>query len=102
MAEELRHNRAEKYICVFQVSGPYLGFAQTLNILWIVSKILSKNGIKCYEKCNFYVKYFDKIIQVAHRATIAHQSPMCPKTLCSLSPTPKPYAAFPLPQLCYT
>ena len=56
---------------VFQVSWPYLGFCPTLNILlWIVSKMLSnllENGEKYIEKCNFYIKYFDKIKCYANR-----------------------------------
>ena len=57
------------FMC-FQVSRPYLGFATTLNILlWIVSKMsnLLENGEKCIEKCNFYIKYFDKIKCYADR-----------------------------------
>ena len=54
------------YIYVrFRFPDPTYVFAPTLNILlWIVSKMLSnllKNGEKCIEKCNFYIKYFDKI-----------------------------------------
>ena len=60
----------KKHICVFQVSRLYLGFAPTLNILlWIVSKMsnLLENEEKCTEKCNFYIKYFDKIKCYADR-----------------------------------
>ena len=59
----MNSGQKKKNICVS-------GFP-TLNILlWIVSKILSnllKNGKKCIEKCNFYMKYFDKIKCYADR-----------------------------------
>ena len=67
---EIQIVKAKKKICVFQVSRPYLCFCPTLNILlWIVSKMsnLFENGGKCIEKCNFYMKYFDKIKCYADR-----------------------------------
>ena len=46
-------------------------YAPTLNILlWIMSQMLSnllKNGGRCTEKCNFYMKYFDKMKCYADR-----------------------------------
>ena len=63
--------RQKKNICVFQVSRPYLGFCPALNILlWIVSKMLSnllEKGEKYIKKCNFFIKYFDKIKCYADR-----------------------------------
>ena len=57
-------NKAKKiYICVFQVSRPYLGFCPDpkhfiVNCEQNVVKFAGKLG-KCIEKCNFFLKYFE-------------------------------------------
>ena len=60
----LTYIRPKKYICVFQVSRPYLALAKCCQICWKMVK-------KCIEKCNFYmymyIKYFDKIKCYADR-----------------------------------
>ena len=57
--------RPKKIICVLQVSQPYLGFCSdpkhfTVKCEQNIVKIL-ENGGKCSEKCNFFIKSFDKI-----------------------------------------
>ena len=64
--------RPKKNICVFQVSRPYLGFCPNpkhfiVNCKQNVLKFAGKWG-KCIEKCNFYIKYFDKIKCYADRS----------------------------------
>ena len=54
-----------------------------------------KIGIKLYEELRSQGTHCLK--QVAQRATIAHLSPTCQG-----QSAPKPYAAFPSPQWCYT
>ena len=61
----------KKNVWVFQVSWPNLGFCPDpkhfiVNCEQILSNLL-ENGGKCIEKCNFYVKYFDKIKCYADR-----------------------------------
>ena len=63
--------RQKKKICVLQVSRPYLGFSPDpkhfiVDCEQIVVKFAEKWG-KCIEKCNFYIKYFDKIKCYAYR-----------------------------------
>ena len=64
--ENQSYIKQQKIYECFRFPNPTLVFAPTLNILlWNVSKILLnmlKNGGKYSEKCNFYIKYFDKII----------------------------------------
>ena len=61
----------KKNMCVFQVSRHYLGFCPDpkhfiVNCEQILSNLLENWG-KCIKKCNFYVKYFDKIKCYADR-----------------------------------
>ena len=60
----LRPNKSIN-MCVFQVSRPYLGFYPDPEY-FIVSK-MSNLWEKCFIKCNFYIKYFDKIKCYADR-----------------------------------
>ena len=55
-------------ICVFQVSRPYLGFCSDPKYFIVnCEQNVVKFVGKCIEKCNFYVKYFDKIKCYADR-----------------------------------
>ena len=52
----------KKKICVFQVSRPYLGFCpDPKHFVVNCEQNVVKFAEKCIEKCNFYIKYFDKI-----------------------------------------
>ena len=52
----------KKNICVFQVSRPYLGFCpDPKHSIVNCEQNVVKFAEKCIEKCNFYIKYFDKI-----------------------------------------
>ena len=52
----------KKYICVFHVSRSYLGFCpDPKHFISNCEQNVVKNGGKCTEKYNFYIKYFDKI-----------------------------------------
>ena len=62
----------KKNICVFQVSRPYLVFCPDPKHFIVkceqnVVKFAEKMGEKCIDKCNFYIKYFDKIKCYADR-----------------------------------
>ena len=48
----------KKYICVFQVSRPYLGFCPNPKHFKVNCE---QNVVKFAKKCNFCIKYFDKI-----------------------------------------
>ena len=56
------------YMCVFQVSRPYLCFCPDPKHFIVNSEQnVVKFAEKCIEKCNFYIKYFDKIKCYAER-----------------------------------
>ena len=61
----------KNYMCVFQVSRPYLGDCPDPkhfigNCEQNVAKF-AENERKCIEKCNFYIKYLDKMKCYADR-----------------------------------
>ena len=62
---EFKYSNAKNNLCVFQVSRSYLGFCiDPKHFIVNCEQNFVKfagNGEKCIEKCNFYIKYFDKI-----------------------------------------
>ena len=68
MTELWNSTKAKKNICVFQVSRPYLGFCpDPKHFIVNCEQNVVKFAEKCIEKCNFYIKYFDKIKCYADR-----------------------------------
>ena len=54
--------RPREYICVFQVSRPYIGFCpDPKHFIVNCEQNVVKYVEKCSEKCMFYIKYCDKI-----------------------------------------
>ena len=62
----------KKNVCVFQVSRPYIGFCPDPKPFIVkCEQHIVKYAGKCREKCNFCIKYFDKIKCYADRSYLA-------------------------------